>query len=294
MDLPFDGAITNYFETDFPKNLRALVEKAGKDPVLEAPYPHQLRMGRKAYKRDRSDLQIQLVRLQAWARETGARIVVVLEGRDAAGKGGTIKRFVENMNPRSARVVALPKPTDREQAQWYFQRYVEHMPTAGEIVFFDRSWYNRAVVERVFGFSSERERELFFEQVVPFERMMVRDGVRLFKIWLTVGRAEQMRRMRDREKDPLKQWKLSPIDIQSLGKWEAYTQAIREMFDRTHSETAPWMVILADDKRRARLAAQRSVLSALAFEGRSPEATAPPDPAIAGAPAEMRDAGVPV
>lgn len=294
MTLPFDGAITRFFEDDFPADLRKAVEKADGDPVLADPYPHDKRMSKKAYERDFDALQIELVRLQAWVRETGARIVVVLEGRDAAGKGGTIKRFTANMNPRYAHVVALPKPNDREQGEWYFQRYIDHMPTAGEIVFFDRSWYNRAVVERVFGFSSEAERAHFFSQVGPFEEMLVDDGIRLFKIWLTVGRAEQMRRMQARESDPLKQWKLSPIDVESLGRWDAYSAAIREMFDRTHTAAAPWSVILADDKRRARLAAQRTVLSAVPYEGRSADAARPPDPAVAGAPAHMRAAGFPV
>jgi polyphosphate kinase 2 len=292
MDLPFDGAITRFFETDFPEPLRRQVEASGGRPILPEGFPYRRRLKREAYREEKQALQIELVKMQGWARESGARVCILLEGRDAAGKGGTIKRFREHLNPRGARVVALPKPTERERGQWYFQRYIEHLPSAGEVVFFDRSWYNRAVVERIFGFCTEAERSLFFDQVTPFEDMLVRDGIHLYKLWLTVGRAEQMRRMRDRERDPLKHWKLSAIDIEGLGRWEAYSLAIHEMFERTHSNVAPWCVIRADDKRRARLAAQRAVLSDLPYARREPRVARPPDPGIAGRPEAMRAQGV--
>jgi polyphosphate kinase 2 len=255
--------------------------------MLSDSYPYPDRMKRKVYEEDYAALQIELVKMQAWARETGQRVAVVFEGRDAAGKGGSIKRFLENLNPRGARVVALSKPSDVERGQWYFQRYIEHLPSAGEVVFFDRSWYNRAVVERVFGFSSDEERERFFLQVPEFEEMLVQDGVRLFKIWLTVSRAEQLRRFQAREGDPLKHWKLSPIDIKSLGKWDEYTEAIKAMFARTHTDAAPWTVIRADCKRRARLSAFRHVLSALDYDGKDAGRVAAPDPKITGGPDTM-------
>ncbi|MEM9147300.1 MAG: polyphosphate kinase 2 [Pseudomonadota bacterium] len=281
MSLPFDGAISRYFETDFPAGLREAV-KTSDGPVLGEGYPYTRRKKRKRYADEAASLQIELVKLQAWAVETGARIAVIFEGRDAAGKGGSIKRFMQNLNPRGARVAALPKPTDREQSQWYFQRYAGHLPAAGEIVFFDRSWYNRAVVEHVFGFCTSEQRQLFFEQVGGFEAMLAQDGIHLFKFWLTITRAEQMRRMRDRERDPLKHWKLSPIDIKSLSRWDAYTAAIEEMFQRTHTSAAPWVVVRADDKRRARLATQRVVLSALPYTHRA--LLRSPDPSISGSP----------
>ena len=217
-------------------------------------------------------------------QESGERIVIVFEGRDAAGKGGTIKRFRENLNPRSARVVALPKPTETERGQWYFQRYVDHLPTAGEMAFFDRSWYNRGVVEKVFGFCSDAERERFFHQVIPFEAALVDDGIRLFKFWLNVGRAEQLRRFLDRESDPLKQWKLSRIDVEGLRKWDAYTAAIQETLERTHIATAPWTVLRSDDKRRARLNAIRSVLHTIDYARKDEKKIGKIDRQICGGP----------
>ncbi|MEM9270899.1 MAG: polyphosphate kinase 2, partial [Pseudomonadota bacterium] len=246
-------------------------------------FPYRREMDKDAYEDEIAALQIELVRLQTWARETGARVAVVFEGRDAAGKGGTIKRFRENLNPRSARVVALSKPTEREQGEWYFQRYVSHMPSAGEIVFFDRSWYNRAVVEHVFGFCTSDQREAFFAQVSAFEKMLVDDGIHLFKLWLNVGRAEQLRRFLKRESDPLKHWKLSWIDVEGLSKWDAYTAAISETFERTHTDTAPWHVIRTDDKKRARLAAIKTVLSGLDYGGKPGK----PDDQVAGTPAKF-------
>ncbi|TNF63460.1 MAG: polyphosphate kinase 2, partial [Rhodobacteraceae bacterium] len=247
--------------TEAPAEVRNAIARAEKGDILDASFPYTEQMARKVYEPRMEAMQIELVKLQAWAKESGARIVIVFEGRDASGKGGTIKRFRENLNPRGARVVALSKPSDTEKTQWYFQRYVDHLPSAGEIVFFDRSWYNRAVVEKVFGFCSEAEREHFFAQVNPFEDMLVDEGILLFKFWLNVGRAEQLRRFLERERDPLKQWKLSWIDVEGLKKWDAYSAAIRETLERTHTATAPWTVIRSDDKRRARLAVVRHLLA---------------------------------
>lgn len=281
--LPFDGAITRYFQTEAPETVRQAVEDAGK-VVLEPPYPYDKRMEADAYEETLFALQIELAKLQAWVQDSGARVIIVFEGRDAAGKGGTIKRIREHINPRVARLVALPKPTETERTQWYFQRYVEELPSAGQIVLFDRSWYNRAVVERVFDFCTTAERDRFFQQAPGFERALVQDGITLIKLWLTVGRAEQLRRFLERERDPLKQWKLSRIDIDGLRRWDAYSAAIGETFEATHTEDAPWTVILSDDKRRARIAAIRKVLGAVPYAGRLPVAEEPPDPAICGGP----------
>ena len=281
------GEITDYYEKKAPKSVRKAIENARKGRFLDDNYPYEKRMKRSKYEDEIEALQIELVKFQSWINKTGKRVAMVFEGRDAAGKGGTIKRFRENLNPRSAHNVALPKPSDVEQGQWYFQRYIRHLPTKGEIVFFDRSWYNRAVVERVFGFSTDAQREVFFHQVPEFEDMLVNDGVHLFKFWLTVGRAEQLSRFLARETDPLKQWKLSPIDLKSLGKWNEYTRAIDEMFERTHNDTSPWTVIRSDDKKRARLAAIRSVLSQFDYDGKTKNAEQPPGPAIWGKPGDI-------
>jgi polyphosphate kinase 2 len=280
---PFDGAISRFFEKDLPKNIRKAIETAGKKDILDPAYPYRQLMGREEFEKELESLQLELVRLQASVRSRGERLLLVFEGRDAAGKGGTIERFRLNLNPRYARVVALPKPSDTEATQWYFQRYIAHLPSAGEIVFFDRSWYNRAVVEQVFGWCSPAQRATFFAQVGEFEDMLVRDGIRLHKFWLTVGRAEQMRRFLDREGDPLKHWKLSQIDVDGLPKWEDYTSAIAETMAKTHSKAAPWTVIWAEDQRRARLAAIRSVLAAQTYAGKGRPGA--PDPAITGGPA---------
>ncbi len=283
-DKPFDGAISNFFEDDFPKKLRKAVEEAGKNDVLSENYPYPKRLERETYEAAYDLLQIELMKLQDWVFKTGQRIVVVFEGRDAAGKGGTIKRFRENLNPRIARVVALPKPSDYERGQWYFQRYIAQLPGRGEIVFFDRSWYNRAVVERVFDFSTKEERELFYGQVPYFEQALVQDGIHLVKIWLTLSRSEQMRRFLSREEDPLKHWKLSDIDVNSLARWDDYTDAITDMFDRTHTEHAPWNVIRSDDKRRARLAAIELVLNGLDYKHKDAAVARAPNPQVAGGP----------
>ncbi|MGR3373287.1 polyphosphate kinase 2 [Pseudooceanicola nanhaiensis] len=284
MDLPFDGAITEYFEKDAPNEIRNAIKRADKDDIIGSGFPYSERMNRKTYDKDLEALQVEMVKLQAWAKETGARIACVFEGRDAAGKGGTIKRFREYLNPRGARVVALGKPTETEAQQWYFQRYIEHLPSGGEIVFFDRSWYNRGVVETVFDFCTATEREHFFNQVPLFERMLVDEGIHLFKFWLNVDRAEQLRRFIDRERDPLKQWKLSWIDVEGLKKWDEYSAAIVETLERSHTDHAPWTVIRSDDKRRARLAALRRVLHAIDYDRKNEKAIGKLDPQISGGP----------
>ena len=252
--------------------------------MINPDYPYDERMPRKAYEKDLEALQTELVKMQAWAKESGARIVCVFEGRDAAGKGGTIKRFREYLNPRGARVVALSKPSETEQGQWYFQRYIDHLPAAGEIVFYDRSWYNRGVVEKVFGFCTDDQREHFFAQVPDFERMLVDEGIHLFKFWLNVGRAEQLRRFLKRENDPLKQWKLSWIDVEGLKKWDDYSQAIQETLDRSHTDVAPWTIIRSDDKRRARLEAIRHVLQNVDYKRKSEKAIGKADDKVCGGP----------
>jgi polyphosphate kinase 2 len=282
MALPFDGAISEFFESGAPAEVRAAIQDAKKKDILAKTYPYRRALGKSEYETDLDALQLELVRLQADAKSTGKRLVVVFEGRDAAGKGGTIARFRMNLNPRVARVVALPKPSDRESSQWYFQRYVEHLPAEGEIVLFDRSWYNRAVVEHVFGFCTPAERAHFFRQVPDFEAMLANEGILLKKIWLNVGRAEQLRRFLKREKDPLKQWKLSWIDVEGLSKWDAYTDAISETFEKTHTAAAPWTVVRSDDKKRARLAVIRNVLHDLDYAGKG--SVDAPDAKISGGP----------
>ncbi|MGX0877726.1 polyphosphate kinase 2 [Roseovarius sp. MBR-154] len=284
MELPFDGAISTFFENHAPREVRDAIRRADKDDILDPGFPYSESMARKTYEKELENLQIELVKLQHWARETGARVAIVFEGRDAAGKGGTIKRFREHLNPRGARVVALPKPSDTEATQWYFQRYIDHLPAGGQMVFYDRSWYNRGVIEHVFGFCTEAERESFFNQVPDFERMLVDEGIHLFKFWLNVGRAEQLRRFLKREQSPLKQWKLSHIDVDGLHKWDAYSAAIEETLARSHTTHAPWTVIRSDDKRRARLAAIRHVLSHLDYTRKQPRAVGERDAAIAGGP----------
>jgi len=288
MDLPFDGAISRYFKTGAPKPIRKAIENGGKDDILTTSYPYREEMKGKVYDARMEGLQRQLVRLQADVKASGKRIVVVFEGRDAAGKGGTIDAARENLNPRVASVVALPKPTDREAGQWYFQRYIDWLPAAGEIVLFDRSWYNRAMVEHVFGFCTPDQRAKFFRQLPDFERMIVDEGIILIKLWLEVGRAEQLRRFLAREQDPLKQWKLSPIDIEGLAKWDDYCAAIDETMEKTHLPHAPWTVVLSDDKKRARLAAIQTILLAVDYAGKDTDLIGVPDPAICGGP-DLRD-----
>lgn len=244
-------------------------------------YPYPKKMSRRAYETQKAKLQSELLKVQLWAQETGQKFVMLFEGRDAAGKGGTIKRFTEHLNPRTARVVALNKPTDQERGQWYFQRYIEHLPTAGEIVLYDRSWYNRAGVERVMGFCEPGEYLEFMRQTPDLERMLVRSGIRLYKYWFSVTQDEQKRRFESRETDPLKQWKLSPIDKASLNKWEDYTEAKEAMFFYTDTADAPWTVIKSNDKKRARLNCMRHFLSTLDYPGKDPKIAQPADPLIA-------------
>ena len=234
----------------------------------ENNYPYKEKIRRADYEEQKRLLQIELLKLQKWVKEHDERIVMLFEGRDAAGKGGTIKRIMEHLNPRGARVVALDKPNEQEKGQWYFQRYIEHMPTKGEIVLFDRSWYNRAGVERVMGFCAPAEYTLFMHQAPEFERMLVSDGVRLMKFWFSVGRKEQLRRFNARKTDPLKQWKLSPMDLASLDRWDEYTKAKEDMFFYTNTGHAPWAVIKSNDKKRARLEAMRYILSMVPYEGK--------------------------
>ena len=245
-------------------------------------YPYKNLMSRKNYEAQKYLLQVELLKLQLWVKESRQRVVILFEGRDAAGKGGTIKRFMEHLNPRGARVVALEKPTETERGQWYFQRYVEHLPTAGEIVMFDRSWYNRAGVERVMGFCSDDEYGEFMRQCPDFERHLVRSGIHLIKFWFSVSRAEQRRRFKEREAHPLKQWKLSPIDMASLDKWEDYTKAKEGMFFETDTADAPWTVIKSDCKKRARLNAMRYVLHKLPYTNKDVEHIKALDPLLVG------------
>ncbi len=284
MTLPFDGAISRYYREGAPAGVRKAIEGAGKDDILTPSFPYDQEMKKKDYEAHMEKLQVELVKMLADLRSTGKRLIVVFEGRDAAGKGGTIGVLRENLNPRNCAVVALAKPTEREAAQWYFQRYVDWLPAAGEMAIFDRSWYNRAMIEHVFGFCKAEQREKFFRQLPEFEKMVVDEGIILLKIWLEVGRAEQLRRFLDREQDPLKQWKLSSIDIDGLPKWDEYTAAIDETMERSHFKHAPWTVILSDDKLRARIAAVQTVLEAVDYKGRDKGVIGKIDDKIAGGP----------
>jgi polyphosphate kinase len=245
-------------------------------------YPYDERLRREDYEEEKRLLQIELLKLQKWSQSNGHRHVIVFEGRDAAGKGGTIKRFMEHLNPRGARVVALEKPTDRERTQWYFQRYIKHFPAAGEIVLFDRSWYNRAGVERVMGFCTPRQHAEFIRQVPLFEQMLVNDGISLTKLWFSVSSNEQRTRFTIRQVDPVRQWKLSPTDLASLDKWDDYTAAKEGMFAWTDTETAPWTVVKSNDKKRARINAMRYVLSKFDYDNKDHEVVGRPDPLIVG------------
>ncbi|MEL6643498.1 MAG: polyphosphate kinase 2 [Pseudomonadota bacterium] len=282
--LPYDGAISAFYNDPANAELKAAISAAGKNDIIDPTYPYRKRLKRDEYETTLAALQLELAKLQAHVNKTGQRIVVLFEGRDAAGKGGTIKRFREYLNPRSARVVALSKPSDRERGQWYFQRYIDHLPSDGEMIFFDRSWYNRAVVEDVFEFCTPHERAVFFRQLPQFETLIIDEGIHFVKLWLNVGRAEQLRRFLERESDPLKQWKLSSIDVEGLKRWDAYSKAIEETFDLSHSPTAPWTVVRTDDKRRARIAAIRAVIHTLDYPEKNAAVACPPDPTICGGP----------
>ncbi|NVO27828.1 polyphosphate kinase 2 [Donghicola sp. C2-DW-16] len=283
MSLPFDGAISEFFKSDAAAQIREAIKKAGKKDIID-DYPYATELDKETYEETLHALQVELVKLQHWVKETGTRVAIVFEGRDAAGKGGTIKRIHENLNPRGCRVVALSKPTETEASQWYFQRYINELPAGGEIVLFDRSWYNRGVVEKVFDFCTTQQREHFFRQVLPFEEMLVDEGIHLIKVWLNVGRAEQLRRFLDREQDPLKQWKLSWIDVEGLKRWDAYSEAIQETLLRSHAKVSPWNVVRSDDKRRARIEVLRLILSGLDYTNKDADVISTPDPQIVGDP----------
>ncbi|MFD4941187.1 polyphosphate kinase 2 [Streptomyces sp. NPDC058239] len=279
-----------------------MADSGDDDPVLVTPegrardawredYPYDNKLGRKAYEKSKRALQIELLKLQHWVKERDERLVILFEGRDAAGKGGTIKRFTEHLNPRGARVVALEKPTERERTQWYFQRYAAHLPAAGEIVLFDRSWYNRAGVERVMGFCTTREYLEFMHQAPGFERMLARDGIHLVKFWFSVSRNEQRNRFMIRQIDPVRQWKLSPVDLASLDKWDAYTEAKELMLFHTDTADAPWTVVKSNDKKRARLEAIRHVLHRFDYPDKDMDVAGEPDPLIVGPASQLFERG---
>jgi polyphosphate kinase len=251
-------------------------------PTFREDYPYPKKLRRRRYEREKRALQIELLKLQRSVRSQQRRLVILFEGRDAAGKGGTIKRFTENLNPRGAHVIALDKPTEREQSEWYLQRYIAHLPAAGEIAMFDRSWYNRAGVERVMGFTDPDEVMEFLREAPEFERMLARDGILLVKFWFSVSRTEQLRRFVRRQLDPIKRWKLSPIDLASLDKWDEYTKAKESMFYYTDLADAPWTVVKSNDKKRARIEAMRYVLSRVPYDDRDDTVVGRPDPLIVG------------
>jgi polyphosphate kinase len=271
--------------SDVPTGPRRIPE-LGQDAIRQAfesgRYPYARPMGTRAYEAEKAQLQAELLKVQIWTQETGQKFVILFEGRDAAGKGGTIKRYMEHLNPRYARVVALTKPSDAEKGQWFFQRYIAHLPTAGEIVFFDRSWYNRAGVERVMGFCQPAEYLEFMREVPELERMLVRSGIRLYKYWFSVTREEQRARFVARETDPLKMWKLSPIDKASLDRWDDYTEAKEAMFFYTDTADAPWVIVKSNDKKRARLNCMRHFLSTIDYPGKDHAVVGTPDPLIVG------------
>jgi len=280
---PMVELIDEQVRTSIPPELVAKVKGAkSKKHIINANYPYPKQMKKSAYLEEIELLQIELVKMQAWVKEVGERVVLIFEGRDAAGKGGTIQRFSENLNPRGARIVALSKPSDTERGQWYFQRYIENLPTKGEIVFFDRSWYNRGGVEHVMGFCTPHEYLEFMRQTPEFERMLVRSGIRFYKFWFSVSREEQLRRFLGRAQDPLKQWKLSPMDVESLGRWDSYTKAREAMLFYTDTADAPWTVVRSDDKNRARLNAIKHVLHTIPYAGKDEDVVTAPDPHIVG------------
>ena len=265
-----------------PRHFPAVGEDKIREAFESGRYPYARPMGTKVYEAEKLKLQAELLKVQIWAQETGQKFVILMEGRDAAGKGGTIKRFMEHLNPRYARTVALSKPSDAEKGQWFFQRYIQHLPTTGEIVFFDRSWYNRAGVERVMGFCTPSEYLEFMRQAPEFERMLVRSGIRFYKYWFSVTREEQLARFKARETDPLKMWKLSPIDKASLDKWDDYTEAKEAMFFYTDTADAPWVIVKSNDKKRARLNCMRHFLSTIDYPGKDLEVIGSVDPLIVG------------
>ena len=296
-EIPEDGTTEPYHGSNKALGGYRVADDDDDDPVLlnadgtpvdtwREDYPYDERLARNQYDHDKRLLQIELLKLQNWFKETGERLVVLFEGRDAAGKGGTIKRFMEHLNPRGASVVALAKPSERESTQWYFQRYISHLPAAGEIVLFDRSWYNRAGVERVMGFCTRQEYLEFMRQTPELERMLVRSGVNLVKFWFSVAQSEQRTRFAIRQVDPVRQWKLSPMDLASLDKWDDYTEAKEAMFFYTDTADAPWTVVKSNDKKRARLEAMRHVLNRFDYTGKDHQVVGTPDPQLVG-PASM-------
>jgi len=289
---PMVDIIANRIRECIPDKFIERVESAkSRKEIVSPDYPYDTMMKRREYDQLLKPLHVELVKMQSWAIETGERIVILFEGRDAAGKGGTIKRFTEYLNPRGARVVALAKPTETERGQWYFQRYVEQLPTKGEIVFFDRSWYNRAGVEHVMGFCNRNEYLEFMRQAPEYERMLVRSGTRLVKFWFSVSREEQLRRFMSRAHDPLKQWKLSPMDVESLGRWDDYTKAKEAMLFYTDTADAPWTVIRSDDKKRARLNAIMYLLRSVPYTGKDEQLLGNIDPCIIGSSREIYELG---
>jgi polyphosphate kinase 2 len=278
-----------------------LIDDDGEPTLLDADgnrvetwregYPYDHRMTRLDYERTKRLLQIELLKLQSWVKTDGRRLILLFEGRDAAGKGGTIRRYTEHLNPRGARVVALEKPTDVQRGQWYFQRYVEQLPAAGEIVLFDRSWYNRAGVERVMGFCTDHQYEVFLQQAPVFEQLLIGDGIHLIKLWFSVSRSEQRTRFLIRRIDPVRQWKLSPTDLASLDRWDDYTVAKEAMFKQTDTPFAPWTVVKSNDKKRARIGAMRYVLSQFDYPRRDDAVVSVPDPLVVGPAAEVYEHG---
>ncbi|MEM1157688.1 MAG: polyphosphate kinase 2 [Verrucomicrobiota bacterium] len=289
---PMTGVIDEQVRSSVPSEIVERVKSVkSKKQLISASYPYQRTMKGSEYDKVIQLLQIELVKMQSWVIHSGEKIVAVFEGRDAAGKGGTIKRFTENLNPRGAHIVALAKPSETERGQWYFQRYVSQMPTTGEIAFFDRSWYNRAGVEHVMGFCTPHEYLEFMRQTPEFERMLVRSGIRLFKFWFSVSREEQLRRFMWRAKDPLKQWKLSPMDVESLGRWDQYTKAKESMLFHTDTADCPWTVIRSDDKKRARLNAIKYLLNQIPYIGKDEGLVSDVNPKIVGSAKDIYELG---
>jgi polyphosphate kinase 2 len=266
------------FDLDDPELPEAIADSA----LGSGGYPYEKKMKKRAFEEELNTLHIELARLQSWLRSSGERIVCLFEGRDSAGKGTCINHFIRHLNPRHCKVVALGRPTETEQGQWYFQRYAQHLPTAGDMALFDRSWYNRAGVERVMGFCTPAQHAVFLREAPEFEGMLARDGIRLFKFYLEIGREMQLMRFHERRHDPLKQWKISDIDLAAMARFDDYSAAKEEMFRFTHTSTAPWAVILANDQRRARLEAIRAVLHAIDYKGKDVDAVGKPDPSIVG------------
>lgn len=288
---PMVAMIDEQVRSSVPGRIVDLVKSSKKKDILSPVYPYNFLMDAEAYEEESSLLAIELVKMQSWVKQSGERIVIIFEGRDAAGKGGTIKRFAENLNPRGARIVALSKPSETEGGQWYYQRYIEELPTRGEIVLYDRSWYNRAGVEHVMGFCSGHDYLEFMRQTPEFERMLVRSGIRLFKFWFSVSREEQLRRFLKRAKDPVRQWKLSPMDVESLARWDEYTKAKEAMLFYTDTADAPWTIVRSDDKCRARLNAIRFVLSSIPYAGKQTSIVEPLDRKIIGSAKDIYETG---